>query len=46
MEEAAQKVERWLEEWNEGVASQMSKSAERFSYERFRDEIDRMIKQV
>jgi len=46
LEEAAQKVEHWLDNWNLETALYFSKTAERFSFERFREEIDEILHEV
>ncbi|MEM3736729.1 MAG: glycosyltransferase family 4 protein [Candidatus Bathyarchaeia archaeon] len=46
LEEAAQKVEYWLNNWSRESALYFAKSAERFSFERFREEIDSIIREV
>jgi glycosyltransferase involved in cell wall biosynthesis len=43
LEEAAQKVEYWLGNWSKESALYFFKAAERFSYERFREEIDKIL---
>jgi len=42
-EEAAQKVEYWLDHWSKESALSFSKAAKKFSYERFRAEIDGVL---
>lgn len=42
-EEAAQKVEYWLDHWSKDSALHFSKAAKKFSYERFRAEIDGIL---
>lgn len=46
LEDAINKVRFWLKEWSSDMANEVSRSAERFNYERFREEIDALIKEA
>ncbi|HYB92519.1 MAG TPA: glycosyltransferase family 4 protein [archaeon] len=43
LEDAVNKIRFWLKEWSNDMANRISRSAERFSYERFKEEIEALI---
>ena len=44
LEEAAEKVRYWLREWAPDVARELSEHADRFGYDRFKRELDSLIR--